>query len=161
MLIRWNDPFREMHGFQREMNRLFNEALTNGGRNEREGVAFAWAPPVDVAETPDKLVFSVEVPGFKEEELTLRAENGVLMLEGERKFEEETKDKSYHRVERAYGKFHRSFTLPTNVDVSKVSADLEGGVLRIELPKREDTLPKSIPIGGQKQIGPRKTDKAA
>ena len=160
MLIRWNDPFRELQGFQREMNRLFNDALTGTG-SDREGVSFTWAPPVDVSETQDKLVFSVEVPGFKEEDLTLRVENGVLMLEGERKFEEETKDKSYHRVERAYGKFHRSFTLPSNVDVAKVSADLDGGVLKIELPKREESLPKSIPIGGQKQIGPRKSDKAA
>jgi HSP20 family protein len=159
MLTRFSDPFRELERFQNQMNRVFNENFGGFGR-EREGVAAAWAPPVDIHETPDHLVFAIEVPGFKENELTLRAENGVLSVEGERKFEDEKKDKNFHRVERAYGRFMRSFTLPANVSTENVKASLNDGILSIEMPKREEAKPKTIPIGASsKQIGaqPRTT----
>lgn len=149
MLTRWNDPFREIEGFRSQMNRLFNESF---GRNVEEGAAASWAPPVDIAETAEHLVFHVELPGFQTQDLTLRTENGVLTIEGERKFEKETKSRSYHRVERAYGKFLRSFSLPTNFDAEKVKASLADGILTVELPKREESRPKSIPIGSTKQI---------
>jgi HSP20 family protein len=154
MMTRWTDTFRELQKFQNHINRLYNENLSAYGRTaEQEGIAVAWAPPVDVAETPDHLTFQIEVPGFKENELTLRAENGVLTVEGERKFEEEKKDRSYHRVERAYGRFSRSFSLPVNVSTDNVKASLTDGVLSIEMPKREEAKPKSIPIGtAQKQM---------
>lgn len=147
MIVRWNDPFRELHSFQKQMNRLFEDAMaTTPG--SREGATAAWAPPVDVKETKDALVFTAEVPGFKVEELTLRVENGVLSLEGERRFEQETEEKNWHRVERAYGRFFRSFALPANVDPGKISADLQDGVLTVQLPKRDESKPKSIPIAG-------------
>jgi len=95
------------------------------------------------------------VPGFKDEELKLRVENGVLTVEGERSFEKETSDKTgktWHRVERSYGKFLRSFSLPSNADTAKVEAKLEDGVLHIELPRREEAKPKSIPISVTKAI---------
>ena len=149
MLTRWSDPFRELEQFRSQMNRLFNESV---GRSVEEGTAAAWAPPVDISETPEQLVFHVELPGFQSQDVSLRAENGVLTLEGERRFEKETKSRAYHRVERAYGKFLRSFSLPTNIDTEKVRASLTDGVLTIELPKREEAKPKSIPIGITKQI---------
>ena len=161
MLNRWSDPFRDLERFQTQMNRLLGENAGYGvfGRGENEGIAAAWAPPVDIHETPDTLVFNVEVPGFKENELTLRAENGVLTLEGERKFENKKNEKNFHRVERSYGRFVRSFTLPGNVSTEKISAQLNEGVLSIELPKREEAKPKSIPIGaGQKQMRGTGTD---
>jgi len=146
MIVRWNDPFRELHSFQKQMNRLFEEAI-GGGTPAREGATAAWAPPVDVKETRDSLVFTAELPGFKVEELTLRVENGVLSLEGERKFEQESEEKNWHRVERAYGRFYRSFALPVNVDSGKITADLSEGVLTVQLPKRDEAKPKSISIG--------------
>ena len=148
MITRWNDPFRELESFRHQMNRLFNEGYSQvGAARGDEGVAAAWAPPVDIAETAEALTFVVELPGFRTEDLTLRAENGVLTLEGERKFEKETKQRSYHRVERAYGRFLRSFSLPSNVDTDRIQAALTDGVLTVELPKREEAKPKSIPIG--------------
>ena len=156
MLARW-DPFRDIQTFQKTMSRLFNEPIMT--RNlllpEGEGFAAAWTPPVDVEETKDHLTFLFEVPGFKNEELKLNVENGVLVLEGERKFEKETNEKSFHRVERSYGRFYRSFALPVNVDVSHINANLADGVLKIELPKKEEAKPKSIPIGttGPKSLG--------
>lgn len=142
MLVRWNDPFRELHTFQNQVNRLFDEAL--GG--QREGATSTWAPPVDVKETRDALIFTAELPGFKVEELNLRVENGVLSLEGERKFEQESSDKNWHRVERAYGRFFRSFALPGNIDAEKVSANLTDGVLTVQLAKREEAKPKAVQI---------------
>ena len=148
MISRWSDPFRDLEKFQSQMNRLFNDSFNAYGQGQqKEGIAVAWAPPVDICESADNLCFTVEVPGFKESELTLRAENNILTIEGERRFEDEKKDKNFHRVERSYGRFMRSFTLPVNISTENVKASLNDGVLTIELPKREETKPKSIPIG--------------
>ncbi len=155
MLVRFNDPFRELRLFQNQMNRLFHEAFEPTGRTEEEGLSSSWLPAADVAETKDHLTFSFEVPGFKQEDLKLNVESGVLSLEGERKFEGETAEKNYHRVERAYGRFSRSFSLPVNLDASNVSANLTDGVLTVSFPKKEEAKPKSIPIGsgGPKSLG--------
>lgn len=147
MITRWNDPFRELESFRNQMNRLFGEVLPAGRVGDEAPSLAAWAPPVDITETPDQLVFQVELPGFSHDDLSLRAENGVLTLEGERKFEKETEKKAYHRVERAYGRFVRSFSLPVNVDPQKINASLVDGILTVELQKREEAKPKSIPIG--------------
>ncbi len=102
MLMRWNDPFKETKTLQSQINKLFGDISPLGVRLQGEEMPAAmWAPPVDVTETKDVLAFKFEVPGFKQEELTLNVENGALTLEGERKFEEEQKDKNYHRVERS------------------------------------------------------------
>ena len=147
MITRWNDPFRELESFRSQMNRLFGDVLPSGRVGDEAPSLAAWAPPVDITETPDQLVFQVELPGFTQDDLKLRAENGVLTLEGERKFEKESEKKAYHRVERAYGRFVRAFSLPVNVDPEKINASLVDGVLTVELPKREEAKPKSIPIG--------------
>ncbi len=154
MITRWSDPFRDIQAFQNQMNRLFSETFGSAGLGSRdEGVSAAWAPPVDISETKDALTFTVELPGFRQEDLTLNIENGVLTIEGERRFEKKTEEKSWHRVERSYGRFIRSFSLPVNVDSERVAASLNEGVLTIDLPKREEAKPKSIPIGtGKKAI---------
>ncbi len=152
MLTRWTDPFKDIKAIQNQMNRMFGD-LPAWVR--AEDAPTAWMPAADVVESNDKLTFSFEVPGFKQEELTLNVETGVLSLEGDRKFEEETTDKSYHRIERAYGHFLRSFALPMNVDPGKVSATLADGVLKVDIPKREEAKPKAIPIaaGAPKSLG--------
>ena len=117
-------------------------------RNEREDEMnlAAWAPPVDITEDKDRILITAELPGFKEDQIEIQTENGMLTLRGERKFEKETDGKSYHRVERAYGQFVRSFSLPNNVDREKIKASFRDGLLQIELPKREDARPKNIRI---------------
>jgi len=138
------------------MSQLFAEGYANRGREDE--AAAAWAPPVDIAETAEALIFTFELPGFKNEDLTLRVENGVLTLEGERKFEAETNERNYRRVERAYGKFVRGFTLPGNVGSEKIQANMTDGVLQIVLPKKDEAKSKMITIGSgaPKQIGVRK-----
>lgn len=139
-LMRW-DPYRELAGLQDRYNRGY-------GRTEREdevGLA-AWAPPVDIAEEKDKIVITAELPGFKENEIEIQTENGMLTLRGERKFEKESEGKNFHRVERSYGQFVRTFSLPNNVDREKIQANFADGLLRVELPKREDAKPRTIAI---------------
>lgn len=157
MLTRWTDPFKDIKAIQNQMNRVLGDFPMGILRSDETSTA-TWAPPADVVETEDRLTFAFEVPGFKQEELTLNVENGVLSLQGDRKFEEETKDKNYHRIERAYGHFLRSFALPMNVDTSKVSASLVDGVLKVDIPKREEAKPKAIPIvaGSPKSLGAAK-----
>lgn len=147
MITRWNDPYRELESFRNQVSRLFGETYPAGRTADEAPSLAAWAPPVDISETPDLLVFQVELPGFNQDNLKLRAENGVLTLEGERTFEKEHEKKAYHRVERAYGRFVRAFSLPVNVDAEKINATLTDGLLTVELPKREEAKPKSIPIG--------------
>jgi HSP20 family protein len=148
-LIRWNDPFRDLATLQERLNRAFDSTLTPRGREE-ELVTGTWAPPVDIYETKEKTVLKAELPGFDESQIALRFEDGVLTLEGERKFEKESGDENYHRVERSYGKFVRSFTIPANVNHEKIAASFANGILTIELPKREETKPKAIKIHAQK-----------
>jgi HSP20 family protein len=146
-VIRWNDPFRELATLQDRLNRAFDSTLARGGREQQEELfTGTWAPPVDIYETKEKTVLKAELPGFDESQIQLRFEDGILSLEGERKFEKKEGDENYHRVERSYGNFVRSFTIPTNVDHEKISASFSNGVLTVELPKREETKPKAIKI---------------
>ncbi len=105
---------------------------------------------MDIFETKEKTVLKAELPGFDENQIALRFEDGILSLEGERKFEKENADENYHRVERSYGKFVRSFTIPANVDNERIVASFHNGVLTVELPKREETKPKAIKIQATK-----------
>jgi HSP20 family protein len=141
-LTRW-DPYRELASLQ---ERFFGPSR----RSEREDEMnlAAWAPPVDITEDKDRIMITAELPGFREDQIEIQTENGMLTLRGERKFEKESDGKSYHRVERAYGQFVRSFSLPNNVDRDKIRATFRDGLLQVELPKREDARPKSIPISG-------------
>jgi HSP20 family protein len=146
-VIRWNDPFRDLAALQDRMNRVFEESM---GRRNRDEELFTgtWAPPVDIYETKDRMILKAELPGFAEDQIHLRFEDGVLTMEGERKFEKKSGDENYHRVERSYGKFTRSFSIPTTVDHEKITASFENGILTVELPKREETRPKQIRVQG-------------
>ena len=146
-VIRLNDPFRDLATIQERMNRVFEDALTRGQqRSEEEMFTGTWAPPVDIYETKDRVILCAELPGFTDDQLQLRFDDGVLSIEGERKFDKKGGDENYHRVERSYGKFVRSFAIPTNVDHEKISASMANGVLTVELPKRAETRPKQIRI---------------
>jgi len=143
-LTRW-EPYREIATLQDRLNRAFGSTFGRPERDDEMGLA-AWAPPVDIAEEKDRILITAELPGFKEDQIEIQSENGMLTLRGERKFEKEHDGKSYHRVERSYGQFVRSFSLPNNVDREKIKADFSNGLLRIELPKREDAKPRTIRI---------------
>ena len=145
-IVRW-EPFRGLLNLQERMNRLFEESARGMNRGQEEDWAVgAWAPAVDIYEKGSDLVLKAELPGVDPKDVDIRIENNVLMLKGERKFEDETKREDYHRVERAYGSFTRAFTLPSTVDTSKVKAEYKDGVLRITLPKREEAKPKQIQV---------------
>jgi HSP20 family protein len=150
-MTRW-EPYRELATLQDRLNRAFGSAF--GRDREGEVSMAAWVPPVDIAEEKDRIVITAELPGFKEDQIEIQSENGMLTLRGERKFEKENEGKNYHRVERSYGQFVRSFALPNNVDREHIRADFSDGLLRIELPKREDAKPRTIRItpgnGGKK-----------
>lgn len=104
-------------------------------------------PAVDISETADELVLHAELPGLKKDQVKLTIEDGVLTISGEKKFASEQKEKDFHRVERRYGSFHRSFTLPNNIDASKAKAAFEDGILTVRLPKSEAAKPRQIDIG--------------
>ena len=145
-VIRWNDPFQDLASLQHRLNRAFDTTLARPERNEEDLLTGAWAPPVDILETKEKTILKAELPGFDENQIHLHFEDGILSLEGERKFEKENADENYHRVERSYGRFVRSFTIPSSVDNEKISAAFHNGILTVELPKREETKPKQIKI---------------
>ena len=138
------DPFRELRSLQDEMNRLFLSNLSRG--EDREIMRGAWAPNVDIFENKDHLVIEAELPGMKPEDVNVSIENNVLTLHGERKFEKKDEGDNFHRVERAYGSFTRSFTLPPTVSSENVNAVFDNGVLKLTLAKREEAKPRRIEI---------------
>ncbi|HVN76442.1 MAG TPA: Hsp20/alpha crystallin family protein [Thermoanaerobaculaceae bacterium] len=144
-IVRW-DPFKELSTVQDRMNRMFNDIWGHGRRVDEDYISGSWMPAVDVRETKDALEIAVEVPGLEPKDVEVSVENGVLTLKGTRRFEKATEGETYHRVERAYGSFERSFSLPTNVDPEKVRAAYRHGVLHLTLPKREEAKPRSISI---------------
>lgn len=140
---KWN-PFSEFMAMQNQLERLFGEAVERGSRGDFN--FGSWAPPVDLREESDKLVFEMELPGLKKNDIEISIENNVLTIKGERKFEKEEKKENYHRIERAYGKFSRSFSLPTTVNPDGIDASLKDGVLTLSLPYAEESKPKKISI---------------
>ena len=143
-VVRW-DPFRDLNLLQDRMNRLFDDA-GRGWRADEPAATTTWSPAVDIFETEGEIVVKAELPGMERKDITLHLENNVLSLRGERKFEKETKDENYHRIERSYGAFSRSFAIPATVDEEKITADYKDGVLKIVLPKKEQVKPKQIKI---------------
>lgn len=141
------DPFRELRSLQDEMTRLFTGVMPASG-NREEMTHGAWAPSVDIYEDKDRLILEAELPGMSREDFEISVENNVITLRGERKFEKKTEGDNYHRVERSYGSFTRSFTLPQTVTADGATADFDNGVLRVSLPKREETKARRIEIGG-------------
>jgi HSP20 family protein len=150
-ITRW-DPFREFVTLQDRMNRLFHESF--GDNREEALTTTTFAPPVDVYEDEHNVTLKVEVPGIEEKDIDVRIENNTLTVHGERKFEKEEKEENYRRVERQYGSFTRTFTLPTTVDPEKVQADYDKGVLKIQLAKKAEAKPKQIKVnvGSQKTL---------
>lgn len=140
---RW-DPFRELVQMQERMNRLFEDFFPVA-RREIESFS-GWLPPVDIYETKENVVIEAEVPGVNKDDLKIEYSDGVLTIKGERKLEREIKEEDYHRLERSYGSFQRSFSVPSTLDVDKINASYKDGVLRIEIPKQERAKPKEIKI---------------
>ena len=145
MTITRYDPFRDLRSLQEEVNRLFTGNMAR--TFDEEGIARgAWSPSVDIYENKDQIVLEAELPGMKREDFDVSVENNVITLRGERHFEKKEESDNYHRVERAYGSFTRSFTLPNTVTAEGAAADYANGVLRVSLPKREETKARRIEI---------------
>jgi len=142
------DPFRDLRTLQEEVNRLFSTNLTRGFGEESIGRG-AWNPSVDIYENKDHIVLEAELPGMKREDFELSVENNVITLRGERQFEKNEDSDNYHRVERSYGSFTRSFTLPQTVSAEGATAEYKNGVLRVTLPKREEAKARRIEISGE------------
>lgn len=147
MSITRYDPFRDLRSLQEEVNRLFSTNLSRSYADE--GIARgAWMPNVDIYENKDQIVLEAELPGMNREDFEITVENSVLTLRGERRFEKRDETDNYHRVERAYGTFARSFTLPPTVSSENATAEYKNGVLRVVLQKREEVKARRIEIGG-------------
>jgi HSP20 family protein len=130
---------------QERMNRLFDDA-SRGWRTDEPVATTTWSPAIDIFETENEIVVKAELPGVDRKDISVHLENGVLTLRGERRFEKETKDENYHRIERSYGGFSRSFSIPMLVDEQNIQADYKDGILKILLPKKEQAKPKQIKI---------------
>jgi HSP20 family protein len=152
-IIRW-DPFRDLTTLRERMNRLFEDAATGRGE-EKDLISSSWAPAVDIYEDEHELVLTAEVPGISEKDVEVKIEDNLLTIHGERRMEKETREENYHRIERAYGSFHRSFTLPNYIDQDKIRAEHENGVLKITLPKKAELKPRKVKI-----LKPVQEDKA-
>ena len=156
MLTRW-DPFREFVTIQDRMNRLFRDSFGPEGREEALTTT-TFAPPVDVYEDEHNVTLKIEVPGIDEKDIDVRIENNTLTVHGERKFEKEEKEENYRRVERQYGSFTRTFTLPNTIDHDSVHADYDKGVLKVTLAKKAEAKPKQIKVNvGSANQGSHKT----
>jgi HSP20 family protein len=142
------DPFRDLRTLQEEVNRLFSSNLTRGFGEEGIGRG-AWNPSVDIYENKDQIVLEAELPGMKQDDFELTVENNVITLRGEREFEKKEESDNYHRVERSYGSFTRSFTLPQTVSAEGATAEYTNGVLRVTLPKREETKARRIQVNNE------------
>jgi HSP20 family protein len=154
------DPFRDLRTLQEEVNRLFSTNLTRAFGDEGIGRG-AWSPSVDIYENKDQIVLEAELPGMKQEEFDLSIENNVITLRGERRFEKTDETDNYHRVERSYGAFTRSFTLPQTVSGEGATAEYSNGVLRVTLPKREEAKPRRIEVTGTSTATPKTIDTKA
>jgi HSP20 family protein len=137
--------------FDDDFENVFSIIPRSKAREMSRFGTFGWSPLVDVKETSDALIFNAEMPGVKEEEIEVTIENNVLTIKGERKFERDEKNENYHRVERAYGSFQRSFSLPNNLDVDNVKADYSDGMLEISFPKKEEAKPRQVKVDLKKK----------
>ena len=148
MSITRYDPFRDLKTLQDEVNRLFSTSFARPFGDE--GIARgAWTPNVDIYENKDEIILEAELPGMNREDFELTVENNVLTLRGERRFEKKDETDNYHRVERAYGAFSRSFTLPQTVSSENATAEYKNGVLRVVLHKREEVKARRIEVAGE------------
>ncbi len=151
-IIRW-EPFREMVTLREKMNRLFEDAVV-GQREEKDLVSSTWSPSVDIFETENEIVLTAELPGIEDKDIEIKLDDNTLTLKGERQLEKETQEENYHRIERSYGSFYRSFTLPNYVDQDKIKAEHEHGVLKVFIPKKLESKPRSVKV-----VKPEKKEK--
>ena len=145
-LTRWS-PWRELEDMEKRLSTIFGRAPMAREGEKKEAISVAeWSPLVDITEDDKEYIIKAEVPEMKKEDIKINVYDDVLSISGERKYEKEEKGKKYHRVERAYGSFMRSFTLPGDADGSKVNAEYKDGVLKVHLPKSEKAKPKTIEV---------------
>jgi HSP20 family protein len=142
-ITRW-DPFQNLATLQDQVNRLFEAPLA--GRRAENSNLTAWAPAVDIYETENELVIKADLPDINEKDLDVRVENNMLAIRGERKFEQKVKEDNYLRIERTYGSFSRSFSLPTTVNTESIHAEYKNGVLTVQLPKRAESKPRQVKV---------------
>jgi HSP20 family protein len=144
-IVRWSDPFREFAQLQDRINRVFGEAY--GRSDEGLMTSGTWVPPVDIYQNGDhEVVLKAEVPDMTREDIDITVDNGTLTIRGEKKVSSDVKEEQFHRVERRYGSFSRSFSLPQTVDTAKVAAEYKNGVLTVRLPLREEAKPRQIKV---------------
>jgi HSP20 family protein len=144
-IVRW-DPFRELEDVNSRLNRLFNRSALTREEGKEAMLAFDWAPSVDITESNEEFLIKAELPGVNKDDVKVDIENGVLRIQGERKQEKEEKGKKFHRVERSYGSFLRTFALPTNIEETKLQAQYKDGVLVVHLPKSAAAKPKTVEV---------------
>lgn len=144
-VMRW-DPFRELEEMSSRLNRVFSRPAARSAEGKENITVADWIPTVDISETDAEYQIKAELPEVKKEDVKVTVEDGVLTIQGERRHETEEKGRKYHRVERSYGSFVRSFTLPDHVDDTKVKAEYKDGVLNLHLPKSEKAKPKAIDV---------------
>jgi len=143
-IVRW-EPLRDLMTAQTDFGRLFREAFAPFS-GETEISTRAWAPPVDIYETENDIVVKAELPGVDPKDLNVHVEDNTLYLKGERNYEKDVKEQNYHRIERSYGSFARSFSLPSSIDASTVKAEFKDGLLTVTMPKREEAKPKTVKV---------------
>ena len=140
------DPFRDMMSIQERMNQLFDDTFVPRRQGAEEFSKGSWSPPVDIYETSSNVVLKAEIPGMRQEDIEIKIEDDALVLKGVRKLEKVTENETYHRIERSYGTFVRTFTLPNSVDQDKVTATYDSGIFKIVMPKKREEKPKSIKV---------------
>ena len=145
-IMRWVDPFKELSAIHERMNQLFDETFLPARGSEAAPAAAMWSPAVDIYESGDDIVVKAEIPGIDRDDVAVEVKDGILTLRGDRKFEKEEKEENYHRIERSYGTFVRSFALPSSMDPEKVQAALKEGVLEVRIGKKEQAKPRKVKV---------------
>jgi HSP20 family protein len=151
-VIRW-EPFRNVNSLQEQFSRLFDTSFP--GRSSESDLT-TWAPAVDIQETENELVLKADLPGVEEKDIDVRIENNTLTIRGERKFEKQLNEDNYLRVERSYGSFSRSFSLPNTINTEAIKAEYKNGVLTVQLPKRAESKPKQVKVNVEATNGDKK-----
>ena len=151
-VIRW-EPFRNVNSLQEQFSRLFDTSFP--GRSSESDLT-TWAPAVDIQETENELVLKADLPGIEEKDIDVRIENNTLTIRGERKFEKQVNEDNYLRVERSYGSFSRSFSLPNTINTEAISAEYKNGVLTVQMPKRPESKPKQVKVNVEATNGDKK-----
>jgi HSP20 family protein len=144
-IVRW-EPLRELSSLQHEMNRLFNTVFDAPAGAGNDRAARRWVPAMDLVETEEHFVLRADLPGMSQEDVKIELEDNTLTVSGERKAQHEEREEGFYRVERSFGSFSRSLTLPKGVDADAVSASFDQGVLEVRIPKPEETKPRRISI---------------